>query len=161
MLHLLITQRLCARRQAMEISPSGHPRGTSLALSAKAPRRRWPGINPGPGHNTAILDRYPDHYLAARCTISQARLLELSGNISSASTVYDRFVILYPRGPWIALRAPACRSCPPPPNPPIQKYLFLIISLTAISKLSIIRANSKRVHMMTTSELEPVAGADW
>jgi len=69
--------------------------------------------------------------------ISQARLLELSGNISSASTVYDRFVIFTPE-PWTAFALAACSPVRPPPTPPIQNSLFFDNFLDSYIKVSII-----------------------
>jgi|GEM_PF-1706951 tetratricopeptide (TPR) repeat protein len=50
-----------------------------------------------------FLSLYPDHFLAGNIMLSQARLLELTGNIPGAVSAYDRFALLYPQSPLAAI----------------------------------------------------------
>lgn len=50
----------------------------------------------------SFTERYPDHFLAASMYLSQARLLEATGNPVMAATLYERFAILFPQSPWTA-----------------------------------------------------------
>ena len=78
----------------------------------------------------AFLDRYPDHFLSGPAYLTQARLLEYSGDAAAAAAVYDRYLLLFPQSPWTdfarartrtlsaAPRAlPAGRQAAPQPRP--------------------------------------------
>lgn len=87
-----------------ELAQTGRPDLVRpLALSAEASSEEMAGHVPQAlALAQTFLDRYPDHYLAGPQYMSQARLLELSGNPAGAAAVYDRFVLLFPQSPWTA-----------------------------------------------------------
>ena len=113
-----------AARTYGELAQTGHPPEIRpLALSAQGASDEMAGRLPEAQAATQLfLDKYPDHFLAASVYLSQARLAEMSGSLSNASALYDRFVILYPQSPWTAFaRARLQALSTPPAGTPSKK----------------------------------------
>jgi len=108
-----------------DLVQNGHPDLVKpLALSAEASSEEMAGHIPQAlALAQTFLDRYPDHFLSGPRYMSQARLLELSGDTAGAAAVYERFVLLFPQSPWTELararsRALSAHSQPAPPTVP-------------------------------------------
>lgn len=82
---------------------------------------------------TALLDRYPEHFFAPRAYESLGRLYEITGQTADAKTTYEKLATLYPQSLWaqraqeriaaLASRgAPAASPSPAAPSPaPLAK----------------------------------------
>jgi TolA-binding protein len=95
-----------------DIAQTGRPELVKpLALSAQISSEEMAGHIPQALKLVqAFLDRYPDHYLAGSAYLSEARLLELSGDSAGAAAVYNRFILLFPQSPWTELARARTRA---------------------------------------------------
>lgn len=95
------------------------PDARPLALAAEAAAEEMAGRIPqAQALAQQFMDHYPDHFLAASVSLAQARLAELARSSGDASSLYDRFIMLYPQSPWVPVARARLRVLSNPSRPP-------------------------------------------